>query len=173
MIRFLLLYSEDFRQTNCAVSLWIDLSTMEQSPHDQFCRRNRRPSASKCFFNKQLSLDLGWVQRPYAGLLLCFGLIRTNPWFVTCDDLINLSSGIAIIFFQHLFIPIDMNLFLSVCEIVRDSTRANLFRARCSCNIECMLLGEMPNDSLISRYVTWRALSVHARHQCSLVQRPS
>ena len=31
--------------------------------HDQFCRRNRRPSASKWFFHRQLSLDLARVQR--------------------------------------------------------------------------------------------------------------
>ena len=34
------------------------------SPHDQFCRKSRRPFASKWFFHKQLSLDLARVQRP-------------------------------------------------------------------------------------------------------------
>ena len=33
----------------------------------------------------------------------------------------------------------------------------SFFTAKCSCNIECMLVGEMFKDGSISRYVTWRS----------------
>ena len=48
---------------------------------------------------------------PHGGLLLCFGLIHKDPWFVTCDNLLNVFWGTAIVFFKHFFTPIDNNLF--------------------------------------------------------------
>ena len=62
LVRFLK-FSEDFRQTNCGILLRID-AQVEQSPHDQFCRRNGRPSASHGFFHEQLSFDLARIRRP-------------------------------------------------------------------------------------------------------------
>ena len=41
-----------------------NVAQVEQSLHDQFCRRNRRPFASKCSFHKQLSLDLACLRTP-------------------------------------------------------------------------------------------------------------
>ena len=66
--------------------------------------------------------------------------------------------------------PIDTNLFLSDCQIVRDPMSTNLFfTASCSYNIECMLLEECPRMPL-SHGMSQDdlALSAHARHQCSL-----
>ena len=49
----------------CTTQNWLSYAAqVEQSPHEQFCRRNRRPSASKWFCHKQLSLDLARVRRP-------------------------------------------------------------------------------------------------------------
>ena len=50
-------------------------------------------------------------ENPHGGLLFCFVLIRIEPWFVTCDNLINVFWGTAIVFSQHFYTPIDTNLF--------------------------------------------------------------
>ena len=78
-----------------------------------------------------------FLRRPCANKLWC----TTQNWpsfdaQVTCDDL----WGTANVFFQHFF----TNLFLWVCQIVREPTTRNLFTARYSYNIECMLVEEMP-----------------------------
>ena len=74
-------------------------------------------------FEVLLSNKFRWIwlgfKDPHGGLLLCFGLIRKCPLFVMCDDLINVFWGTAFVFFQHFFTPIDTNLFLIVCQIVR------------------------------------------------------
>ena len=67
---------------------------------------------------------LGFKDSP-RGLLLCFGLIPTVPWFVTCDDLINDFWGTASIF-QTFFYTNRHEPCLSVCQIVRNPRR-NLF----------------------------------------------
>ena len=157
-------FSEHFRQINYGVPLRIGDAQAELSPHDQFCRRNSRPSASKCFFHKQLSLDLTWAQVTHGGLLLCFGLIRTDSWFVSCDDLINVFSSSAIVFFQHFFTPIDTNLFLSDCQIVRNTTRINIFYGHVLMQYRMYAIGRNAQECL---YLTVDdfALSVH---QCCL-----
>ena len=98
-------FSEDLRQTNCGVQLRIDRPTIlkwnSRHGHVQFCRI----SASKCFFNEQLSLDLAHLRRP-------------TRW--------------TVVLFQ-----------------------AHMLRA---------MIRHLSHDNL--------ALSVHARHQCSLAQRP-
>ena len=65
LVRFSNFYV-DFRQ-----GLWCSTQNLssydpqvEQSPHYQFCRRNRQPFASKYFFHKQLLLDLACLRRP-------------------------------------------------------------------------------------------------------------
>ena len=66
LVRFSI-FSKDFGQTNCGVPLSIDRPAMlkcQQSPHAQFCRRNRRRSASKCYFHEQLLSDLARLRRP-------------------------------------------------------------------------------------------------------------
>ena len=37
-------------------------------------------------------------QGPHGGLLFCFELMRIDPWFVSCDDLINVFWSTAIVF---------------------------------------------------------------------------
>ena len=57
----------------------------------------------------------------------------------------------AIVFFQLFYTPIDTNLFLSDSGIQREQI---CFAASCSCNIECMLVAEMPKSWV---------------HQCNLI----
>lgn len=56
------------------------------------------------------------LKNPYSRLLFLFRLIRVNPLFITCHDVINLFRSTAIDFFLHFFRPIDTSLFLSVWQ---------------------------------------------------------
>ena len=51
------------RFSNFPKEIVVYVAYVEQSLHDQFCRRNRRPFASKCFFHEQLSLNLACLRR--------------------------------------------------------------------------------------------------------------
>ena len=120
---------------------------VEQSPHNQFCQRISDHLLQSAFFQKQLSF-----KDSHGGLLLCFGVILTDPWFITCD-----------VFLQH---------FFTLCQIVRNPTRRNLFL--------------QPGVHAILNVYRWKkyprmpishgmshddlALSVLAPHQCSLTQ---
>ena len=67
MIRLLLFVFSNFTEDKLRGSTqkWSSyVAEVEQLLHDQFCRRNGRPFASKCFFHKQLPLDLACLQRP-------------------------------------------------------------------------------------------------------------
>ena len=65
MIRLCCSFFEFRRRLSANKLWWPSCDTQEQqSLHDQFCRRNRRPSASKCFLHEQLSLDLARLRRP-------------------------------------------------------------------------------------------------------------
>ena len=50
-----------------------------------------------------LNKNFRWIwivfEDSHGGLLFCFGLIRIDPWLVTCDDLINVFWSTAIVFF--------------------------------------------------------------------------
>ena len=100
---------------------------LEQSPHDQFCRKNRPPFTSKGFFHKQLSLDLARVQRPTRWTSALFrahtprSMIR-HLWR-SYKRLLRHRHRI----FATFFTPIDTNLILSDSQIVRDPTRINCF----------------------------------------------
>ena len=100
----------EFLQRNCGVLLRMDRPTTlkcnsrymtsfaeetgDHLPRSAFCTNNFR-----CI----------WLvfEDPHGGLLLCFGLIRIDPWFVSCDDLLNVFWSTAIVFLQHLYAPID------------------------------------------------------------------
>ena len=43
------------------------------------------------------------LKHPYSRLLFTFGLIRVNPWFITCHDVIDMFQSTAIVFLEHLF----------------------------------------------------------------------
>ena len=53
------------------------------------------------------------LKHPYSRLLFTFGLICVNPQFITCHDVIDVFRSTAIVFSEHFFRPIYMNLFLS------------------------------------------------------------
>ena len=101
---------------------------------------------------------------PHGGLLLCFGLIRADPWFVICHDLINIFWGTAIIFFQYLGYTNQHEPFLErLSNCAGSHEKKSFFTARCSCNIECTLLEAMSKDAFISRCVTWRSCIISSR----------
>jgi len=115
-------------------------TAQKESPLKKFYRKIRRPLALKRFFHEQLSSDLARLRRP-----------MRSSWLVTCDGFINVLWNTAIVLYQNFFAPIHTVFFCSGCQIVRDQTRTNFFTARCSCNIECMLVEELPKDASISR----------------------
>ena len=121
-------FCEDFRPTNCGVSLRIDRPTIIKwnSHHmtsfadetgDHLLRGASSTNNFRCI----------WVvfKDPHGRLLFCFGLIRTDPWFVTCDDLINVFWSSAIVIFQRFLTPMDTNrpidqsttLFWAICKL--------------------------------------------------------
>ncbi|XP_059226795.1 uncharacterized protein LOC131998504 [Stomoxys calcitrans] len=65
-----------------------------------------------------------------------------------------------------------IDFFLAIIRLCGFQEEQTLFTARCSCNSECMLVGVMTKDASFSRQSHGNlAFTVHARHQCSLVQR--
>ena len=86
------------------------IAQVEQSLNPS--RRNRRPFASKCFLQKQLSLDLAYVRRHTWWTVVLFR--AHTHWFVTYDDLINVFWSTAIVLFQHFYAPIYKSLFWEI-----------------------------------------------------------
>ena len=103
-----------------------DFIQVEEWPHDQFCRRNRPQHLLRSDFQPITFVGFDFCSKIHT-VDYWFGLIRIVTWFANCDGLINVFWGTAIVFFQRFFTPIDTNLFFSVCQIVRDPTRTNLF----------------------------------------------
>ena len=123
-------FAEVLRQTNCGVPLRIDRPTMLK--RNSYHMTSLAEETGHYFLRSDFTTNnLRWIwlgfRNPHGGLLPYFALIRTYPWFVTCDDHVNVFWGTAIVFFQHSFTPIDTNLFLIDCLIVRYPTRTNIF----------------------------------------------
>ena len=115
-------FSEEFRQTNCGVPLRIYCPTMLKwkSRHMTcFAEEKDHHSVGSDFFRKQLLFDMARVQRPTRWTVASF---RAHMHRSMIRHLIKVFWGTGIVFFQHLFTPIDTNLFLSDCQIVRDTT---------------------------------------------------
>ena len=105
----------------CTTQNWSSYDAqVEQSSHDHFCRRNRLPSASKCFFLKQLSLDLARFRRLTQWTAVLFRALTHRS---TYDNLINFFWSTAIVFLQHFYEPSTWAFF----KRLQDSTRTNLF----------------------------------------------
>ena len=85
------------------------------------------------------------------GLLFCFGLICIDPWFVTCDDLINVFWSTAIVVFQHFYAQIDKSLFWAIAGFSEHKSFLPPGKY------------PVPKDSSISRYVTWRSCIISSR----------
>ena len=118
-------FYEDFRQTNCGVPLRIGRPTL--------LKKNSRHMTSIAaetgdhLLRSVFSLDLARLQRPTRSTVLLFRahthgsmihqLQRSYKRLLLHHDRIC----------QHFFTPIDTNLFLSDCQIVRDATKANVF----------------------------------------------
>ena len=103
-----------------------------------------------------------------AGLSRCvrarWTMIRRQSFvFRIINDLINVFGSIAIVFFQHFFTPTDTNLFWAFVKLCGIQRQQIFFTAKCSGNVECMLVHEMPKDASILRYVTWRAGIISSR----------
>ena len=107
---------------------------MEQSLHDHLL-----PSA----FPQTTFVGFGLS---HAGLF-CFGLMRIDPWYVNCDDLINVFWSIAIVFVQHFFTPIDKSFLRPAVHAISN----------------VCWWKEMPKDASISRYLTCRSCIISSR----------
>ena len=87
------------------------------------------------FFRKRLLLVLLALEDPHSRLVFTFRLIRLDPRFVTCHDVIHIFWSTAIVFFEHFLRPIDTSLFfwaiVKLCEI--------FFTDKYSWNFECIL----------------------------------
>ena len=107
--------------TNCGVPLRIDRATMlkwNSRPMTSFAEETGHHLLRSDFFTNNFRwIWLGFKDR-HGELLFYFELILTDPWFLSCDDLLNVFWGTAIIFFQHFFTLIGTNIFLSDCQIV-------------------------------------------------------
>ena len=157
-------FSENFRQTNCGVPLRMDRPTMLM-----WNSRHMTSFAEKTghhLLRSDFSTNNFRWKDPHGGLLLCCGLIRTY-------DLINFFWGIAIVLFQHFFRPINRNLLferLSNCAASNENQSFLRPAIHAILNISCCKkCPSMPLSHGMSHDDV--ALSVHARHQCSLTQR--
>ena len=66
-----------------------------------------------------------WIENWSTYTVDCCICILVNPRFITCHDVIDMFRSTVIVFFEHLFRPIETSLFLSDWQIVWDSTRRN------------------------------------------------
>ena len=83
-------FSEDITQTNCGVPLRIDRPAKWNSRHmTSFAAETGRHSLRSDFSTNNFRWIWFGCKDPHGGLLLCFGLIRIDPRFVTYDDLIH------------------------------------------------------------------------------------
>ena len=145
---------------------------MEQWPHDQFYRTNRRPSALKCFFHQQLSLDLARLWRPTRWTIVLFRA-HTHIFMIR---LLRRSYKRLLKHRERIF-PTFLNTnrhepFLSDCQIVPDPTRTNLFYGRMFMQYWIFWWKKCPRMSL-SHGMSHDdlALSVNSLHRISLAQR--
>ena len=67
------------------------------------------------------------LKHPYSRLLFTFRLMRVNPQFINCHDVIGVFRSTAIVLLEHFFRPIDMSFFLSDWQIVWDPAWTNFF----------------------------------------------
>ena len=65
------------------------------------------------------------LQHPYSRLMFTCGLIRWNPRFITCHDVIDVFRSTAIVFLDHFFRPIDTSFFLTDWQIMWNPMRTN------------------------------------------------
>ena len=81
------------------------------------------------------------LKQPYSRLLFTFGLIRENPLFTICHDVIDVFRGTAIVFLKHFLRPIDRRLFLTIDKLCGNQREQICLTVKYSCNIECMYAG--------------------------------
>ena len=82
--------SEDFKQTNCGVTLGIDRPTMVKwnSRHMTSFAEETGDHLLRSYFSAN---NFRWIWLGLAHKVDCW--IRTDPWFFICEDLINVLSG--------------------------------------------------------------------------------
>ena len=93
---------------------------------------------------------------PHGGFLFWFGLIRIDPWFVRCDDLINVFWSTTIVFFQISLHHSTRTFFERLSNFAGANEKKSFL---CS----CMLVEEIPKDASFSQYVTWRSCIISSR----------
>ena len=119
-----------FLQRNCGVQLRIDRVTLLKW-NSRYLTSLVEETGDHLFRSVFSTNNSRWIwlvfEGPHGGLLFCFELIRIDPWFVTCDDLINVFWSTAIVFFQQFYASIDKSLFWA---IARFSENKSFFTAR-------------------------------------------
>ena len=95
---------EDFRQTNCDAPLRIDRPTMLKWK-SRHMTSFAKETGHHLLQSASSTNNFRWIwpvfEDPHGGLWFCFGLLRIDPWFVTCDDLIKVFWSTALVNFQY------------------------------------------------------------------------
>jgi len=142
----------------CTTQKWPSyVAQAEPSPHNKFCRRNRRSFASKCFFHEQISLELARLRGPSRSIAVFFrdhehrSMIRYLWLPYKCP------FKHRIVFFQNFCAPFHTNPFWAVaklCVIHREQTvvavRARFMQYR-------MYAGGRNTQGCLYLTVTWRS----------------
>ena len=156
-------FLEDNWQTNGWLPLWIDCSALFQQydcDMSSFSEKRGDHLLGSALCASNFSLIWLIMKHPYSRLLFTFGLIRLNPRFITCHDIIDVFR---IVFLEHFLRPIDTSLFLAIGKVCGIQREKIFLTVKCSCNIEYMLVPLMPNVVSISRWVTWRSCNISWR----------
>ena len=157
----------------CTTQNWPSYDPQEeQSLHDQFCRRNRPPFASYWFFHKQFSLDLARL-RGYTRWTVV--LFRAHTHRIMIRHLWR--SYKRLVRHRHGFFS-NISLHQTArTERLSNSARSNENKSFLRPSAHAILnicwwkkCSRMALAHVISHDDL--ALSVQARHQCSLTQRP-
>ena len=119
-------FLEDNWQTNGCVPLRIDCSALFLW-YDCDMSSFSEKTGDHLLGSDSCASNFCWIwlilRDPYSRVLFTFGLIRVNPLFITCHDVIDVFQSTAIVFLEHFLRPICT----SDWQIVWDPTRTNFF----------------------------------------------
>ena len=103
------------------------------------------------------------LKHPYSRLLFTFGLIRVNPLFVTCRDVMDVFEAPRSYFWSISFDQLTRAFLWRIGKLSGIQREQICLTVKFSCNIECMLVPLMPKVVSISRWVTWRSCNISWR----------
>ena len=106
--------------------------------------------ALKCFFHKQLSLDMACARRPTWWTVALFRAHTHRSMIRHLWRSFEASPS----YFSNISMHQSIRAFF---ERLRDSARTKVFYGPMFMQYQMYVVGGMPNDSSMSRYVTWRS----------------